>query len=265
MGCAFVHGENSHKTKLKSHYTVFTAESIAILQAVHYVKLNCMPKSVICTDSMSVLQALQSHQLCHPIITEIRDLLHQLNNANNECIILWIPGHVGIYGNEKADTQAKCAIELSEEETYEVSFQEYIPMLRTACHNYFNVTWINDNRPTNLKRIKHETGNWNTSIRHKRREEIVLSRLRLGHTRLTHSYLLNRESRPMCEQCNVHVTVRHFLLECPLYDEPRLRLSALCHQHGLQMEMSSLLGDSHSEIIDEVFVFLRESGLFVKM
>ena len=46
------------------------------------------------------------------------------------------------------------------------------------------------------------------------KEEVVLARLRLGHTRVTHSYLLLGEEQPQCVGCDAPFTVRHFLLEC---------------------------------------------------
>ena len=45
-------------------------------------------------------------------------------------------------------------------------------------------------------------------------EEVVLARLRLGHTRVTHSYLLLGEEQPHCVGCDAPFTVRHFLLDC---------------------------------------------------
>jgi len=35
-----------------------------------------------------------------------------------------------------------------------------------------------------------------------------------GHTRLTHSYLLNRQDQPQCLNCDCTLTVEHVLLEC---------------------------------------------------
>ena len=43
---------------------------------------------------------------------------------------------------------------------------------------------------------------------------MVLTRLRIGHTRLTHSYLLEREDQPLCISCNESFTVKHFLIDC---------------------------------------------------
>ena len=44
--------------------------------------------------------------------------------------------------------------------------------------------------------------------------EVVLARLRIGHTRITNSYLLKPEKQPYCFRCDAPFTVRHFLLEC---------------------------------------------------
>ena len=54
----------------------------------------------------------------------------------------------------------------------------------------------------------------NINVRNIRREEVVLAGLRLGHTRVTHSYLLQGEEQPQRVGCDAPFTVCHFLLEC---------------------------------------------------
>ena len=46
-----------------------------------------------------------------------------------------------------------------------------------------------------------------------RREETILSRQRIGHTRLTHDFNLKEESPPKFP-CGKHYTIRHILIEC---------------------------------------------------
>ena len=41
-----------------------------------------------------------------------------------------------------------------------------------------------------------------------------MAQIRLGHTRVTHSYLLLGEEQPQCVGCDAPFTVHHFLLEC---------------------------------------------------
>ena len=47
------------------------------------------------------------------------------------------------------------------------------------------------------------------------RKEVVLARLRLGHTRVTHSYLLQGGEQPQCVGCDAPFTVRHMLSLIP--------------------------------------------------
>ncbi len=47
-----------------------------------------------------------------------------------------------------------------------------------------------------------------------RREDVVLARIRLGHTYLTHSFLLNRGDQPECVGCACPLTVQHVMIDC---------------------------------------------------
>ena len=47
-----------------------------------------------------------------------------------------------------------------------------------------------------------------------RKEDIILSRLRIGHSRLTNKHYLANEDPPECIPCNTPLTIKHVLLEC---------------------------------------------------
>jgi len=51
-----------------------------------------------------------------------------------------------------------------------------------------------------------------------RQEQILYNRLRIGHTYLTHSYLLKDEDPPICIRCNSLLTVEHILISCIDFD-----------------------------------------------
>jgi len=75
----------------------------------------------------------------------------------------------------------------------------------------WNLLW---KKQTNNKllAIKQVLIQWSSSARNSRREEVT-SRLKIGHTRLTHSYLLDRHfiSGPTCSHCPAeHPTVNCF-------------------------------------------------------
>ena len=57
-----------------------------------------------------------------------------------------------------------------------------------------------------------------------RRDEVVLSRLKLGNSYLTHSYLLKGEPPPECVTCCFRLTISHILVDCIEYDFFRLIL-----------------------------------------
>jgi len=66
-----------------------------------------------------------------------------------------------------------------------------------------------------------------------RQDAVVLRRLRIGHNRLTHSYLLNRQGQPECSHCDCALTVAHVLLECNHYNMVRQRYFNIFSLHEL--------------------------------
>ena len=78
---------------------------------------------------------------------------------------------------------------------------------------------------------------------------------RLGHTRVTHSYLLLDEEQPQCVGCDAPFTVHHFLLECGDFAQVR---NNCFHVDN----MKELFQDIH---IDSIMTFLRQINLFNKI
>ena len=46
-------------------------------------------------------------------------------------------------------------------------------------------------------------------------DAVIIHRLHIGHTQLTHSYLLSGTDQPECSACHCPLTVKHILIECP--------------------------------------------------
>ena len=72
-----------------------------------------------------------------------------------------------------------------------------------------------------LGQLKPSLGPWSSCSQWYRRLGVSLSRLRIGHTRLTHGYLMAREAPPVCGRCQVLLSFFHVLVECPTYYVPR--------------------------------------------
>ena len=85
---------------------MFTAELYAIYAALSYIKKS-PGKYVVLTDSLSAVKALQSFNATnHYLISWIKSLLLNFNSFF-DIVIEWVPSHMCISVNEKADELAK--------------------------------------------------------------------------------------------------------------------------------------------------------------
>ena len=145
-----------------------------------------------------------------PYIHELLTLHHELS-LNNEILYCWLPSHVGIRGNEDADKAAKSVFNLNET-TRKIPFTDFKPVVNKYVMSKWQMSW--DGTIFNkLHQIKPKVGSV-SPCRQSRREDVVLTRCRIGHTFLTNSYLLKRECQPECVPCQEPLTVKHILVDC---------------------------------------------------
>ncbi|ESN95437.1 hypothetical protein HELRODRAFT_179514 [Helobdella robusta] len=65
---------------------------------------------MIFADSLSSLMVIENHKANNPLITQIQNSINTHMTINNNKIkFVWIPSHIGIEGNEKADKAANLA------------------------------------------------------------------------------------------------------------------------------------------------------------
>ena len=82
----------------------YEEEKRAMSLAVGWLEANqTMNKAAICTDSLSLIQAMQNKSPC---ARTLRHKLHDLS-TNINMLLKWVPGHKDIPGNEMADKYAK--------------------------------------------------------------------------------------------------------------------------------------------------------------
>ena len=70
-----------------------------------------------------------------------------------------------------------------------------------------------------LHSVKPVLGDWQSSYRQCRKDEVVLCRARIGHTHLTLSYILSKIPPTLCEHCQCILTLRHISVECSYFAE----------------------------------------------
>ena len=74
-----------------------------------------------------------------------------------------------------------------------------------------------------LNKIKLDLGGFIRYDETPRRDQIVFTRARLGHTYITHGFLLRGENIPECVSCRAQLTVEHIFLHCIDYIDIRAR------------------------------------------
>ena len=91
---------------------VYTVEMVAVLVALQWVEKAGLDKALVCSDSSSVLASLRSfhsnsrQDILYSVLQSITRIVHQ----GGQVRFLWVPAHVGVRGNERADELAKRAL-----------------------------------------------------------------------------------------------------------------------------------------------------------
>ena len=136
--------------------------------------------------------------------------------------LCWIPSHIGIEGNERVDTYAKEAKDLPITPQL-LPVEDYIKYSKSVTKKKWQNHWRENYHNNKLKEIKDTVNIWPSSIQKDRKNSTALTRLRIGHTRLTHGHLMcnPHDPVPICDTCNVQITVKHILMICPKYKVQR--------------------------------------------
>lgn len=200
VASAMVVGSNQYGLRIPDLCSIFTAEAQALLLSLEYIEKNNQLYSLICTDSKSCLQALEFLKTDHPFIIRILEKLEHLKNRDLNVVFCWIPGHVGLSSNEKADSAAKKA--LSEVVTKcQIPISDIKPVLNSYISYKWQIEWDKcpDNKLYKICQPVKKRLFFSFSSRH---DQVVYTRCRIGHSRLTHSFLLTGGEFPFCHFCN---------------------------------------------------------------
>ena len=260
VGFAAVFPNTTSGGRLTREASIFTSELYAINAAVHEILKGTIDgnRFTIFSDSRSALLTLRSDSSLSPILAETKELIRRAEEDNIIIDLCWAPGHVNVQGNEKADAAAKdAALRAPAAPHKAISHTDMRRPLGEAITNGWHRKWNSLAREGRKPReIKKDVKDWTSSHNTSRRIETVLTRLRLGHTNITHVYLMQGQSEPPeCDRCRVTITVKHLLLECRIYVTIR-------NKYFRNPTLSDMLAESSDFSIDKLMLYLKETNLF---
>lgn len=229
------------KGKISNISTIFQAEALAIAKACNNIaKFN---NTVIFTDSLSSVTAIGSADQNNATILEIKNQLNSKKNIK----IAWIPSHVGIIGNEKADQLANESHENPDVTIKEVNVSDLFTHFKNIQLQKRQAKWarsesklfeirkditikppqIHRNQEDQVSIIQPFLSNNTNNDRNERsrQDKVFLTRLRIGHTIDTHRYIIDKTPRPGCTFCQTELTVKHLLIDCKKPERQNIRIS----------------------------------------
>jgi kelch-like protein 2/3 len=131
----------SFTNNLPASSSSFSAECYAIIEALIFIS-NLAPNNyLIASDSMSCLLALKSNPLnshISPLVLRIKQITFLLHHSNYSIQFLWIPSHIGINGNEIADSLAKSTANLICPSLIQIPHTDFIPFIRRYIKHLWN-------------------------------------------------------------------------------------------------------------------------------
>jgi len=180
------------------------------------------------------------------------DIQQLVNKNKNKITVVWIPSHVGISGNEKADLIAKIATSNESIQTFHPhDTKQEITNIDKYVTNKWQEKYTTAStgsvyraiEPKVSKNIKFKNAN--------RQKEVLITRLRFGKCRLN-KYLfdIKKHDDGQCMDCKVPETIQHVLLQCTT-NGFREQLFHLCQSSGIHPALGTIL--SHESTIDLVY------------
>lgn len=253
VGCGFYDEENkkSFSFKLSYHFSIMNAELVAIIEAIEYAICTNHTKIVILTDSQSSCRALLNTNKDNYLINKLITLISY--NHFDEIIIQWIPGHINLTGNDRADTAAKLGIQRIQQENYALTMGDCLLNFKQELVTEWNNEYKSLSQEKGMKHYeimnKIELKPWYYNIRLSTTETIIINRIRTFHTatkdRLVKWNLINSD---LCSTCNTPETLHHILYDCAKLSTIRNKFPVLHNKIDLNIILKKKNIDEYLQI-----------------
>ena len=257
--------ENGHEFERRkylgplSRHTVYEAEVAGIALAVDIIiEMQVTGKIAILLDNQAAITSMTKRKphSGQALVKMAQESICNLINRHHEIelTIVWVPGHEGVEGNEKADRAAKEAAEGLSTDTYspipdlddeppasaaalKVNFKKAIPDLWKAewkeCKQFERIKKFDARPPSSFIQKFYNGRN--------RADTSLITQFRANHVALPfYLHRIKAIDTPNCPRCNVPDTVNHFLTKCLRHVDERIILRMKIGRRP--MSLPTLLG-----------------------
>ena len=189
----------------------------------------------------------------NPLVQRILERLDTLLKELNKIIVFcWV--HIGTKGNKAADAATRAGVDLTVTDM-QLPYTDFKYYIIQHIKAKWQADW--DTAIGNkLHAIQPTLGKWKGCSTKSTREETI----HIGHSCLTHSYLLRREDPPECIPCQCPLTIKHILVESLDFDEIRSRYFEV---NGLRMTFASVHASQIVSYLRCLFTFYRAASAHI--
>ena len=197
----------------------YGGECVAAVRALEWIKQNNIKDCTIITDSMALIKSIQNNKWKEQDnwLKIIKQMLYEMSSVTT-IKMLWIPSHINIDGNEKADALARKGSAMN---------QNQIPVTHSIIRAKIRGKKWPVTHERAAKMYKEKRGpiyeverNWPRNARRN------FQQLRTDHSKLlkNYRYLIDLEEDPFCD-CGMQEeeTIEHILCRCPALELQRIR------------------------------------------
>lgn len=136
-----------------------------------------------------------------------------------------------------------------------IPLKDCIKFIQSKLIAKWQSSW--DNEINKLNTVKPTVEEWESSRQEERLTEVILCRLLIGHTHLTHNFLLTKY-KPTCEECDQELTVNHILISCAKLEVLRKKHVTKFYIEHIPFHPNLLLGDNALVQIPHFLVFEKK-------
>ena len=218
-----------------------------------------------------------AHHIAREILRQGNIMKKSRRSKNFSITICWTAGHSGIPGNELADKEAKKAAAGLNSDTKSLpsTLRRKLPINPSTVKQAFSTeikkrwkdNWRNTRR--GLELIKVDKNTPSTHILHlisnldlPRASTGLIIQLLTNHIPLNaYLYKINKVDSAHCPACGAsHESVRHFIVECPIYAFERWPLERRLKRKRKELMPENALGDQ--ELVKSLVNFIEATHWF---